>query len=107
MCDFAPGERVVAVDNGGDDEDSPLPKLIVGQTYVVERVWPAGYCGKCGGCAFVDVEGVGQMETETSLWSYAACSFRRAEPPKARDLEAWLDQPTKFEGPLRREKVAS
>lgn len=91
MCDFAPGERVVCVDD--TQRLRPVP-VVRGQTYVVERTRR-----RHNGTFAVYVVGV------TGCGD--ASRFRRAEPPKARDIEAWLGQATKFEGPLRREKVAS
>lgn len=97
MCDFAPGERVVCI------APSPRGLTQVGVTYTVELVFAHPRGG--AGLFLVGVENGAPFVGP--FWGHNADRFRRAEPPKARDIEAWLDQPTKFEGPMRREKVAS
>lgn len=94
MCDFKPGDEIVAIDDGGPGPGL-IPPLVVGRVYVCSALDPHTYpCGQCGSEIGVDIEEVGSHPTQT----YCHCSFRKVQ---RRDLGAWLKTETTFEEPKR------
>ena len=99
MCDFKPGDELVAVDDGGPGcERIGAPRLVVGAVYVCAAVGGVRSCDDCGACPDIDLVGLVSDD-----YTYCACSFRKVERRNDRlTLETLLTiKPGQFEEPKR------
>lgn len=98
MCDFKPGDEVVAVDCGNLEGDRAAITLTVGQIYVcVEVAETDDVCPECGSTLGVDVEGAIDPD-----YYFCPCSFRKVQKRNDRlTIEAFSTIKDGFEEPRR------
>lgn len=119
MCNFGPGDEIVAVDNGWG-RMSVMAQIVgvspleVGAVYVCSAVKSFDEqqsCQDCGQNIGVQVKGV-DHETRVrrgTQWWYCACSFRRVEKKTQEtgwSAESWLRTGDGAEGPVRERELA-
>lgn len=99
-CDFKVGDEVVCVRDDYGWAELDLTPPVIGQAYVVAKVW--GVLHVRGEPSLRDV-GIDLVGLEHSRAAYPAAAFRKVQ---RRDLSVWLATENTIEGPLRTKEHA-
>lgn len=91
MCDFKPGDEVIAI--------TTIGSIRAGQKYIVANVRPFGM--PCWSCRSDNRIGVVLRDVTPALFAMAYCPVCELRKVQRRNIEAWLETATDFEEPKR------